>query len=247
MNNATNGGGIAFFEGVLENNVIARNTAINGGGLYSCNGTIEDNLIYDNTGQNGGGAYLSWGTFQRNRVYSNDATDSGGGFNLCDGIIQNNMIYNNTAVSYGGGVYRGTGIFRHNTVYGNESDFVGGGISFYTGSIKNCIVWANTAPNGAQLGNATNPAHEGSRHSRQSSELTVFTQYLHKMANQTVDVRAQNPLNSQRLTIIRNRRIARKLAKFCIRDNEMSNRRKIPLDPAQSSGAFGQRNEGFGI
>jgi hypothetical protein len=57
-NSADFGAGIAFCDGVIQNNLIAQNTASwMGGGLYDCDGLIQNNTVVYNTGMMGGGFY----------------------------------------------------------------------------------------------------------------------------------------------------------------------------------------------
>jgi hypothetical protein len=92
------GGGIAYCDGLIQNNVITGNSALGGGGLWHCFGTIENNLIYNNS-----------------------VTNSGGGLAFCDGIIQNNAIYENSAAWSGGGVSWCSGTMRNCIIWGNKA------------------------------------------------------------------------------------------------------------------------------
>jgi hypothetical protein len=172
------GGGVAYCDGVIRDNVITSNWACNGGGLFECHGLIQSNVVtgnvacYDGGGvyncdgtirENdislnsttyglGGGLLLCDGTIQGNEIAGNHATDPGGGLMGCRGIIQNNSIHGNRTNDSGGGLYSCDGTIQNNTIYANSADKLGGGLMLCYGAIRNCIIWGNTA---GQSGNQT--------------------------------------------------------------------------------------------
>jgi hypothetical protein len=92
------GTGIAYCDGIIENNVISNNSGEQGGGLLWCNGLIQNNLIVGNSAQDeGGGLNLCDGTIQDNTIYGNSAGEKGGGLCGCDGTIRNCIIWGNAA------------------------------------------------------------------------------------------------------------------------------------------------------
>jgi len=130
------GGGIAFCDGVIRNNIIINNLAVGyehsaGGGLLDCDGVIEGNIIADNAAE-----YTWWTT---------TSGADGGGLYSCDGIIQSNLILRNSSSSSGGGLYYSAGTIRNNVIAGNSA-FDGPGLTGARGTIVNCIIWGNTSP-----------------------------------------------------------------------------------------------------
>jgi len=92
----------------IENNIIWGNTAVSsggigggGGGIAFCDGTIQNNVIAWNSAEYlGGGMYDCDGTIQNNTVVANAAGFYGGGLSDCSstfGPIQNCIVWGNTA------------------------------------------------------------------------------------------------------------------------------------------------------
>ncbi len=164
-NSADYGGGLAYCDGVIRNNVIVANSAgYAGGGLHACNGTIQNNRITENTATyDGGGVALCGGAIQNNTIHANSA-NQGAGLVYCNGTIENNMISGND----GGGLYNCHGTIRNNKIIGNSGWYAGGlllcdgaitnntivqndgpeagGLHSCSGTIRNGIIWANSTP-----------------------------------------------------------------------------------------------------
>ncbi len=132
------GGGLAFCDGLVSDNIVSLNSArLDGGGLYGCDAIIQNNTITDNRAEEGDGGGLDDcdGTIQNNLVADNDAADDGGGLSGCDGAIQSNTIVDNHAVENGGGLLG------------------------CLGTIRNCIIWANVAkPERTQIWESNAPS-----------------------------------------------------------------------------------------
>jgi hypothetical protein len=151
------GGGLAFCDGVVQDNRIANSSATGGGALAYCHGIIRSNVISDNSAETGGGLYYCDATIQANIISGNSATSTatmtlGGGLCRCDGAVQSNLICGNAAVvTYGGGggLSFCAGHVRNNTIVANRSNF-GGGIAWCYGTFRNCIIWGNSAGTDAQ-------------------------------------------------------------------------------------------------
>lgn len=133
------GGGLAFCDGLIENNLIISNAVSgeyhNGGGLFNCDGIIQKNIVTKN------------------------AADFGGALIYCDGIVRNNVITGNFAVRSGGGLADCNGTVENNTVYGNAAGEKGGGLSECAAIIRNCIIWGNTAPRASQVSSSSDPTY----------------------------------------------------------------------------------------
>ena len=70
------------------------------------------------------------------------------------------MILGDTAGVYGGGLAYCDGAITGNTIIRNLAHFKwGGGVHHCKGSIQNCIIYGNTAPQGAQLWECSQPTH----------------------------------------------------------------------------------------
>ncbi len=68
------GGGIANSSGLIQNNIIAKNSARRGGGLADCNGRIENNTIWENYAASQAGGCLNLGSLVSNCIiYGNSA------------------------------------------------------------------------------------------------------------------------------------------------------------------------------
>jgi len=151
------GGGLAFCDGVIQDNTIANSSATGGGALAYCHGIIRRNVISDNSAETGGGLYKCNAVIEANTISANSATSTatmtlGGGLCRCDGAIQSNLICGNAAVqsfSGGGGLSFCAGPVRNNTIVSNRSSF-GGGIAWCYGTFRNCIIWGNSAGSDGQ-------------------------------------------------------------------------------------------------
>jgi hypothetical protein len=80
------GGGIAYCDGTIQNNIIRNNHAKSAGSaFYGCSGVIRNNLVHDN-----GDIAISAcsGAIENNTMYNN-----GGGFSRCEGEISNNIVW----------------------------------------------------------------------------------------------------------------------------------------------------------
>ncbi len=110
--NGTDGGGICGWtetnstRATIENNIIVGNSAQNGGGVAYCDGVIRNNLIYGNSATgDGGGVYKCDGVNESNLIVGNSAVYGGGGLDHCGGVIRNDTICDNSAGWCGGGVW----------------------------------------------------------------------------------------------------------------------------------------------
>jgi hypothetical protein len=100
------GGGLAYCDGRIRNNVISWNlTESSGGGLAYCSGEIENNVIAWNSAKyEGGGLYECDGDIRNNTAADNSAVfggcggSRGGGLSRCEGTIRNCIIWANTAL-----------------------------------------------------------------------------------------------------------------------------------------------------
>lgn len=71
---AGDGGGVAKSDGILQNNVIARNSARRGAGMASCDGRVENCTIWGNNALSQGGGVFDMGTQVSNSIiYANSA------------------------------------------------------------------------------------------------------------------------------------------------------------------------------
>ena len=132
------GGGLAFCDGLIENNSIRENTALaSGGGLYGCNGIIQNNTISANSAEGGGALDNCGGTIQNNIIIGNSAV-GGGGLADCHGTIQYNIVSENS----GQGLFACGGLILGNTISLNWA-IVGGGLCYCNGMIKNNIISGN--------------------------------------------------------------------------------------------------------
>lgn len=128
------GGGLAYCDGTIENNVIRGNSADDyGGGLCHCDGTICNNLITANS------------------------AGAGGGLSACHGIIRNNIISQNSTIPWDGALSDCNGIIISNTIFGNLCTRYAGGLSVCQGTISNCIIWGNGGV--YQVGNSSTPTY----------------------------------------------------------------------------------------
>jgi hypothetical protein len=150
------GGGVAYCNGLIENNVISENRAIasgitivvsSGGGLAECDGVIQNNTITGNAaifGFGGGLAYCD-GAVRSNRISGNLADGYGGGLCKCFGTIQNNIIVANTSESRGGGFGECDGEVLNNLIAGNSAKASGSAFARCHGTIQNNTIVGNTA------------------------------------------------------------------------------------------------------
>ena len=144
----------------IENNVVTSNWAADwGGGLAFCDGVIQNNRISDNECSDCAGLYACDGLIQNNVISRNAATPGGGGaLGLCGGIIRNNLIALNSA-AYGGGLMGCCGIIQNNTIVGNSGGGGGGGLFACAGTTENCIIWGNTASSFPQVAVLSQPTY----------------------------------------------------------------------------------------
>lgn len=162
--NNSNGsaGGLGGCGGTIRNNVITGNSAdyqSEGGGLCGCSGTIESNIIAGNSAVGrGGGLYGCDGTVQENMILGNLAEDSGGGLDLCSGVIQNNLVCWNSA-GWGGALFKCDGTVQSNTIVNNWAQYEGGALYWCNGIIRNCIIWGNTGKEGYQIYESSVPSY----------------------------------------------------------------------------------------
>ena len=156
------GGGIAFCDGLIQNNTLVGNSAVNAGGAIAhCHGLIQGNRIHQNSVEIdvGGGLAYCHGVIQHNLIFDNTAGEEGGGLFCCHGAIRGNLIYGNSA-PYGGGMGYCHGLIENNTVTRNHATERGGGVMGCGVSVLNCIIWENTAGiDGAQVYDLPNPSY----------------------------------------------------------------------------------------
>ncbi len=128
----------------IRNNAITDNEGYrDGGGVAFCDGVIQDNIIAGNSANSGGGLARCDGIIRGNRIIENSVIFGGGGLYECDGAIRNNVVAGNSAWDDGGGLYDCDGAIVNNTIVGNSAgDGVGG---IWGGEIRNCIIWGNIA------------------------------------------------------------------------------------------------------
>jgi hypothetical protein len=167
------GGGLAYCDGLIQNNVVSHNSAYNGGGLSTCGGVIEYNTIVFNEAKYGAGL-CGWdgnlagremcgATVRNNIIVGNRAEwwsmpGIGGGLSHYDGVIENNLVCNNTS-GYGGGLAYCGAVLQNNTIIGNRGS-TGGGLYFCGSIIRNCIIWGTKAGTaGNQLDKCTLPSY----------------------------------------------------------------------------------------
>jgi pectin methylesterase-like acyl-CoA thioesterase len=127
--------GIAYCNGLIEDNTIAQNRSWNrAGGLTGCDGVIRNNRIVGN------------GTF---------AEGAAGGLSHCHGVIENNIISGNSSSAEqqgGGGLAFCTATIRGNTITGNSGNpRGGGGMDHCTGLIEHNVITRNTTMGGGAL------------------------------------------------------------------------------------------------
>ncbi len=127
-NSATWGGGVAYCDGIIQDNAVSQCRASSeGGGLYCCDGAIHDNTIADNYG----------GSLSRcgGPIYDNTITGNSGGLYDCDGLVRNNIITGNSA-GYGGGLDHCDGMIEGNVISRNQAHWGGGGLHMCNGTIR---------------------------------------------------------------------------------------------------------------
>jgi len=91
-----------LYGAIIRNNIISGNWAeVYGGGLSYYDGVIENNLICENVAGSGGGLAYCGPVIQNNTVFGNIAFRDGGGFYYCGSIIRNCIIWGNEAREMG--------------------------------------------------------------------------------------------------------------------------------------------------
>ena len=150
-NFAREGGGLAYCDGAILDNLIDGNSAITvqpgdglGGALCNCGGTIQSNTISGNSAREGGGLYACGGTVDSNTISTNSAEELGGGLAFCNGTVQDNEITGNSARE-GGGLYGGNGIIQNNIISENDATDAGGGLYGTEGAIRDNLITSNSA------------------------------------------------------------------------------------------------------
>jgi hypothetical protein len=139
------GGGVHDCQGILRNNTIEGNTAFySGGGVHWCHGLIQNNVVHGNSAGRGGGLDECGGVIQYNTITENWANLGGGGLAWCEGTVQGNAIRSNSAF-YGGGLAWGKGTIQSNLIVGNVGVDRGGGLERCDGPIRNNTIVANSA------------------------------------------------------------------------------------------------------
>ncbi|UCF44040.1 MAG: DUF333 domain-containing protein [Planctomycetota bacterium] len=150
---------------------IVGNSAALGGGIYceTSSPTITDCNISDNSARDGGAIYsfYSISLTITNCTISGGSANNGGGIYIRGGnsTVANCIISGNISHKTGIGPHgEGGGIFCWEseptiincTIAGNMAS-KGGGLNGCYGPISNCIIWDNSADNGPQLYNSTEP------------------------------------------------------------------------------------------
>ena len=92
------GGGLAWCDGLIANNLISGNSAVcGGGGLLRCHGSIRKNIICGNSAKSAGGLNSCDAAIWNNTIYGNSAYNFAGGLGWCRGTICNCIIWGNKA------------------------------------------------------------------------------------------------------------------------------------------------------
>ncbi len=148
---STYGGGLAYCDGLIENNTITLNSAYDGGGLSDCGGVIRNNVVMGNTAEyKGGGLFKCDGVIQGNEIRFNTVDSQGGGLIQCNGTLRENVISKNSA-DWGAGIVYCNGIIENNLVIQNAASDSGGGVAGCDGVIRSNVIAGNTAASGAGL------------------------------------------------------------------------------------------------
>ncbi|MDP2896174.1 MAG: DUF5011 domain-containing protein [bacterium] len=159
----------------IQNNIITGNVAAGewgrGGGVAYCNGAILNNVIIGNSAASCGGGlgfcgfvrqfteFPFNGPIQNNLIVGNSAPHWGGGVAACTGTIRNNTIVGNSTGGSGGGLDECSGTVLNNTIVSNSAARGGGVASGSDSTIRNCIIWGNTASEGPQLSDVSEPTY----------------------------------------------------------------------------------------
>lgn len=150
VNEANCGGGVAYCDGQIKNNVLIGNSAAaEGGGFYDCDALIQNNALSWNSAVCGGGLYGCDGTLTDNELLYNSALD-GGGLARCHGLIGGNSVAYCHADYAGGGLYRCDGTIEENSI-GRNVALDGGGLAYCDGTIQKNTIRANGAEYGGAL------------------------------------------------------------------------------------------------
>jgi hypothetical protein len=144
----TLGSGLAYCDGLVQNNTItgnSNNQGGSGGGCYDCDGAIRNNKISDNNAWLGGGLSGCDGPIEANAISDNRSQQKGGGLSRCDGRVRNNVISGNVARDGdGGGLYWCGGTIENNIIFGNSAYGYGGGLTLCGGTIRNNLISGNS-------------------------------------------------------------------------------------------------------
>ncbi len=82
----------------ISNNVITDNSGpIAGGAMSDCDGMIRNNVIARNSSRAGGAFYYCDGIIESNSIVGNSAIDEGGAICQCWAVVRNCIIWGNTA------------------------------------------------------------------------------------------------------------------------------------------------------
>lgn len=145
-NQATYGGGVAFFSGAMEDCIISKNIAARGGGGIAYCGDVwqctEPEILRC--------------IIRNNIVNDNNYPGGGGGLTHVHGLLLSCQITGNWIRFAGGGINRPYGAIRNCTIAGNsaygaylngefQTDGTGGGIYCGYADIDNCIIWGNVS------------------------------------------------------------------------------------------------------
>lgn len=157
------GGGLAFCNGMISDNIIDDNMADGiGAGLFACDGPIRNCIITNNAAtQNaafGGGLLSCNGPISGCLIAGNYADMEGGGIAYCSGPVRDCTIVSNFAFSGGAGVYGCTGPITDSRILDNFSYYDGGAIAANLGVISRCILAGNeTSLSGGAMYQQTGP------------------------------------------------------------------------------------------
>jgi hypothetical protein len=132
-----------------ENREVVASTIIDGGGggsVISLTGTETEECVITGLTIRNGEAWWGGGILGGTESHQTRAT------------IENNTVTDNSADD-GGGLYYCNGTIQNNTVCGNRASRSGGGFCSCKGTTLNCIIWGNTAPEGSQLSELSEPGN----------------------------------------------------------------------------------------
>ncbi|MDP2898684.1 MAG: right-handed parallel beta-helix repeat-containing protein [bacterium] len=83
---------------IISNNVITDNSGpIAGGAMSDCDGMIRNNVIARNSSRTGGAFHYCDGTIENNSIVGNSAIEEGGATYQCWAVIRNCIVWGNTA------------------------------------------------------------------------------------------------------------------------------------------------------